>query len=90
MGVLGNRQAAAVIVARIVDPPQFFARLAAVIISRRVRRVVFEQRFKFRDGFFELATLDMGHGETIADERIGWVLREELLQLFDAGGQASG
>jgi hypothetical protein len=32
----------------------------------------------------------VGHREAVVDERIGGVLGEELLELFDAGSQASG
>lgn len=84
MRILGGCDSAPVEIARLVQTAQLFERLAAVKVRSRIPRVGCEKGFELAEGALEFPGFDELHGEAVADERIGRVLPEQLLQGFDA------
>ena len=75
--------AAAVIIARLVQPAELFERLSAVEICRGVRRIVGDHGREFVHGAIEITGVDQLHGQSIAGKRIGRVLLDQLLEDFE-------
>ena len=86
MRIAGRFDALLVAFARVVQPPQFFERLAAMVICRTIGRFLLSHRFKFRDSPFELAGFDELHCQAVADEGVVGVLGEQLFQGFNTWG----
>jgi hypothetical protein len=80
-----DREAAAVIIARIVQTSQLFQRLSAVKIRCGIVRICFQYRREFTHATFQITGFHVLHGQSVARERARGVLGNELLQDFDAG-----
>lgn len=82
--IAGGGDSAPVKITGLIQTAQLFERLAAMKIGGGIGRVGGEQSFKFADRAVELAGVDELHRQSIADEGVGRILREQLLQNFDA------
>jgi len=66
----------------LVQPAQFFKRLTSVVVGVRIFRVGLQHHFEFDDGAIQVACFDPFHRQAVAGERVGGILRQELLQYF--------
>ena len=73
----------AVVIAGIVQTPELFERLSAVVIGGRIFRSVDEQRIKLRHRGGQIAPLNVLHSQPVASERIASIRRQHLFQNVD-------
>lgn len=83
--IAGDGQAPAIKVPRLIQAAEFFAGLAAMIVSRGVRGILPQNRLEFRNRVFQLALLDVRHRQPVTGKRTGWIVGDQLPQLFDTG-----
>src|ERR1019366_1545688 len=89
MGIIRGDDTAAVKFARFVQTAQFFERLAAVIIGRRVGRIGRQHRFEFLNRARPFPSVDVFRGQSVTRKFIGRVLGQNLLEKLDARGHLS-
>jgi hypothetical protein len=86
MRIPGDRDAAAIEIARFVEFAHLFECLAAVEIGGGIIGIGFRDLFESRDGSIKVAGLDVFHREPVAGKGARRILIEELLKDFDASG----